>query len=143
MGKKFQLTGASVILYKEGQILLQQRKDNLCWGYHGGAIELGEVVEEAAKRELYEETGLEAHDLDLYGVFSGPDLYNKYPDGNEAYIIDIVFICKTYGGEMRAQASEVVDLKWFDIGCLPEAISPPVKPVLDQFVRECLEGVHD
>jgi len=61
-GKKpFHLFGASVIIHKNGKILLQQRRDNKCWGYHGGRVELGEVVEEAVKRELFEETGLTAN----------------------------------------------------------------------------------
>lgn len=55
MGKKFQLCGASVILYKDNKVLLQQIKDNKCWGYHGGAVEMGEKVEDATKRELLEE----------------------------------------------------------------------------------------
>ena len=53
--------GASVIVEDaEGRILLQLRSDNLCWGYAGGSVELDEVVEDAAKRELLEETGLTA-----------------------------------------------------------------------------------
>ena len=48
--------GASVIVEdKEGRILLQLRSDNHCWGYAGGSVELDEEVEEAAKRELFEE----------------------------------------------------------------------------------------
>lgn len=96
MGKKFQLCGASVILYKDNKVLLQQRSDNKCWGYPGGAIEMGEKVEDAARRELLEETGLIANNLELYGVFSGPEQYHVYPDGNEAYIIDIVYLCNDF-----------------------------------------------
>ncbi len=49
--------GASVIVEdRQGRILLQLRCDNHCWGYAGGSGELDEVVEEAAKRELFEET---------------------------------------------------------------------------------------
>lgn len=49
--------GASVIVEdRQGRILLQLRCDNHCWGYAGGSVELDEVVEEAAKRELFEET---------------------------------------------------------------------------------------
>lgn len=63
--------GASVIIEnKEGKILLQKRKDNHCWGYAGGSVELNENVEDAAKRELFEETGLTANSLELFGVFS-------------------------------------------------------------------------
>jgi 8-oxo-dGTP pyrophosphatase MutT (NUDIX family) len=79
MGKVFQLCGASIILYRNNEVLLQKRTDNQCWGYHGGAIEVGEIVEDAAKRELFEETGLTANRIELYGVFSGPDQYHVYP----------------------------------------------------------------
>ncbi|MBS7528846.1 NUDIX domain-containing protein [Fusibacter paucivorans] len=78
MGKVFQLCGASIILYRNNEVLLQKRTDNQCWGYHGGAIEVGEIVEDAAKRELFEETGLTANRIELYGVFSGPDQYHVY-----------------------------------------------------------------
>ena len=43
--------GASVIVENgDGQILLQKRKDNHCWAYAGGSVELDEVVEDAARR---------------------------------------------------------------------------------------------
>ena len=45
--------GASVIVVdSDNRILLQLRSDNHCWGYAGGSVELDEVVEDAAKREL-------------------------------------------------------------------------------------------
>jgi 8-oxo-dGTP pyrophosphatase MutT (NUDIX family) len=138
MGRKFQLCGASVIIYKDQQVLLQQRTDNKCWGYHGGAVEMGEKVEAAAKRELYEETGLTAKSLTLFGVFSGPEQYHVYPDGNEAYIIDIVYLCNDFEGELRRQENEVLDLAWFDMDKLPENLSPPIKTALLQFCRESL-----
>jgi len=133
MGKKFQLCGASIIIYKDNKVLLQQRADNKCWGYHGGAVEMGEKVEDAAKRELLEETGLVANDLSLYGVFSGPEQYYVYPDGNEAYIIDIVYLCNDFTGDIYAQESEVLRLKWFDFDKIPENLSPPIKSVLIKF----------
>ena len=50
--------GASVILEdKQGRVLLQKRTDNHCWGYPGGSTDLDERVEDAAARELFEETG--------------------------------------------------------------------------------------
>lgn len=136
MGKVFQMIGASVIIYQDNKILLQQRKDNKSWGYHGGRIELGEIVEEAAKRELLEETGLTANSLELFGVFSGPELYHIYPDGNEVHIIDIVFLCNDFSGTPVFQAEECLDLKWFEFDSIPEDLSPPIIPALKKFIKK-------
>lgn len=135
MNRVFQSCGASVIIYKDKKILLQQRKDNKCWAYHGGHVEIGEKVEDTAKRELMEETGLTALSLELFGVFSGPELRYVYPDGNEVHIIDIVYLCDDFEGEMRRQSSEVLELKWFDIEEIPEKLSPPIIPALKKFVE--------
>ena len=100
--------GASVIVEdKEGRILLQLRSDNHCWGYAGGSVELDEDVEEAAKRELFEETGLVAKELTLFGVFSGKDTHYVYPNGDEVSNVDIVYICKDYSGDLLCQEGEV------------------------------------
>ena len=55
-------------------------------------MEIDEKVEDAAKRELYEETSLIAKELTLLGVFSGEDMHNFYPNGDEVSNVDIVFI---------------------------------------------------
>ena len=128
-----QCCGASVIIHKNNKILLQQRKDNQCWGYVGGYVEMGEVVEEAAKREMYEESGLTAQALQLFGVFSGPELHHIYPDGSEVYIIDIVFTCDRFTGNLRPQKSEVLNLKWFNHDDIPENLSHTIKPALMKF----------
>lgn len=123
--------GASVILEdKNGRVLLQKRADNHMWGYAGGSVELDEKVEDAAKRELFEETGLIANSLELFGVFSGKELHYIYPNGDEVSNIDVVYICRDYCGELKRQEDEVVELKFFDYANLPEKLSPPIKPVL-------------
>ncbi len=128
--------GASVILVNDkNEILLQKRHDNGCWGYHGGSVELDEVVEDAAKRELVEETGLIAYNLELFGVFSGPDTHYVYPNGDEVSNVDIVYVCRKYHGEINRQKSEVDELKFFCIYSLPENISPPNMKALLKFVE--------
>lgn len=123
--------GASVIVEDaQGRILLQLRSDNHCWGYAGGSIELNEVVEEAAARELFEETGLIADKLELFGIFSGKDTHYVYPNGDEVSNIDIVYLCRDYHGTLRCQAGEVDSLRFFSADELPENISAPlVKPM--------------
>lgn len=127
--------GARVIVEDEdNRILLQLRRDNHCWGYPGGSVKLDEEVENAAKRELFEETGLIAHDLELFGVFSGKDLHYIYPNGDEVSNIDIVFLCKHYSGTLTPQKDEVDDLQFFSIETIPDNISPPVKKQIQLWI---------
>ena len=128
--------GASVIVEDEkGRILLQRRSDNHCWGYCGGSVELDETVEDAAKRELFEETGLTANRLELFGVFSGKDLHYIYPNGDEVSNIDIVYICRDYTGTLQKQEQEVEELKFFALNEIPQKISPPVQKPLNQWIE--------
>ena len=106
---------------------LQKRADNHCWGYAGGSVELDEVVEDAAKRELFEETGLIAKELTLFGVFSGKETHYVYPNGDEVSNVDIVYLCKNYTGELKCQESEVEDLRFFPADDLPGNLSPPIR----------------
>lgn len=125
------IVGASVIVVNDrGETLLQRRVDNGLWGYHGGCTELYERVEDAARREMHEETGLTADSMTLLGVFSGPEMAYTYPNGDQACVVDTVFLCDSFHGEMRMQAEEVSELKWFAPSALPPDITPTCKPAL-------------
>lgn len=125
------IVGASTIVANEkGQVLLQRRADNGLWGYHGGCTELYEDVELAARRELKEETGLTAGKMTLFNVSSGPEMAYTYPNGDQAYVVDCVFLCQDFTGEIRPQKEEVTELRWFAADALPEEITPTCRPAL-------------
>lgn len=127
--------GASVIVEDaQGRVLLQLRSDNHCWGYAGGSVELDEVVEDAAKRELQEETGLISQELELFGVFSGKDCHYVYPNGDEVSNVDIVYVCRKYTGTLRCQPGEVEQLRFFALDEIPQNISPPIRKPLEEWV---------
>lgn len=133
--------GAGIIVEDpEGRVLLQLRADNRCWGYCGGSIEPDERVEDAARRELFEETGLLAKELELFGVWSGPELHYVYPNGDEVSNIDIVFLCRSWSGELKPQPGEVDDLRFFSAGEIPENLSPPIRPALTKWREEKIRG---
>ena len=138
--------GASVIVEDaQGRILLQLRADNHCWGYAGGSVEPDEIVENAAKRELFEETGLIAEEMELFGIYSGPELHYMYPNGDEVSNIDIVYLCKRFSGTLKCQEGEVDALRFFSIKEIPENISKPMrKPIQDWVERKSkYESIQD
>ena len=129
------MIGAAVLIVDEqNRLLLMKRSDSGCWGPPGGAVELGEVVETAARREVREETNLELGEMSLFGVFSGPELFYVYPNGDEVYNVTIVYLTRDWRGEVRLN-SEHTSWRWFAPEDMPEAISPPIRPVLAQFVQ--------
>lgn len=128
------MVGASV-----KRVLLQLRKDNECWGLPGGSLELGETLEEVARRELYEEKGFIAVNLTLFQTFSRPEFFYKYPHGDEVYNVVTTYICEDYKGNMKLQESEVKELQFFYLDNLPRNISPSDLPVLDQFIENSMK----
>lgn len=130
------MVGATVFVFDEkGRLLLLKRRDNQCWGPPGGAVEPGEVVEEAAKRETLEETGLELGELSLYGVFSGEDQFYRYPNGDEVHNVTIVYLARVQGGEIQISA-EHTDWGYFPPSEIPSEISPPIIPILKKLLAE-------
>jgi 8-oxo-dGTP pyrophosphatase MutT (NUDIX family) len=134
--KPLLLCGASVIITdKEGKVLMLLRSDNDCWCLPGGAMDLGENLEDTALREVYEETGLQVTDLKLFSVFSGEQLHYVYPHGDEVYIVDAVYQTSSYTGDITVN-NESRLYKWFDISNLPENITPPSIPVINKLKQE-------
>lgn len=125
---------AALIVDEQNRLLLMKRSDSGCWGPPGGAVELGEVVEAAARREVREETGLELGDLSLFGVYSGPELFYRYPNGDEVHNVTIVYLARFTGGDIRLNGEHTA-WDWFARADIPENISPPIQPVIAQFKR--------
>ncbi|NJP41029.1 NUDIX domain-containing protein [Oscillospiraceae bacterium HV4-5-C5C] len=129
--------GASVIAEdSRGRILLQQRQDNGIWAYAGGSVELDETVEEAARREFFEETGLQAGQLELLGVFSSPRMHFVYPNGDEVSNIDLVYICRDWQGQLQNDPAEVIKLGFFMPDALPQPIFEANRPALQAYLDQ-------
>lgn len=127
------VVGAAVLVVDDqDRLLLMKRSDSGCWGLPGGVAEPGEVVENTAKRETLEETGLHIRSMDFFGVFSGPELYYKYPNGDEVYNVTLVYLSCDISGDIRLN-EEHTAWRWFAPVDIPDDLSPPIKPVIQKF----------
>jgi 8-oxo-dGTP pyrophosphatase MutT (NUDIX family) len=115
------LNFAAACVVQDGEILLQRRSDDRKWGIPGGAIELGESADEAALREVTEETGLQVRIDELLGVYT--KYRHSYPNGDIAQPVTMFFRCSRVGGELRASDHETLDLQYFPLGGVPPLMS--------------------
>jgi 8-oxo-dGTP pyrophosphatase MutT (NUDIX family) len=132
------MVGATILIVDEhDRLLLMKRSDSGLWGPPGGSTEPGERVEEAAIRETFEETGLKVREMSLFGVFSGPELYYRYPNGDEVYNVTIVYLSRDWTGRVRLD-HEHTGFAWFPRKTIPPfaQISPPIVPVIEKFKAE-------
>ncbi len=104
------------ILVDNGKILLVKRGRDPFKDYYalpGGFVEYGETVEDAIKREIQEETGLEVVIRGILGIYSSP---NRDPRG---HTISIVFVLEKKGGNLRA-GDDASNVEFIDIKKLPQ-----------------------
>jgi 8-oxo-dGTP pyrophosphatase MutT (NUDIX family) len=132
---------AGVIIMNElKEILLVHRSDNDTWGLPGGWLELGETVEEAARREIFEETGLTLGKVEFLGVYSGKEVYHVYPNGQEVFFVISVFVSEDYKGNTLEDGVETKEISFFNMDNLPAIINPPCKTILVDFISKYKKG---
>ncbi len=97
------------IFNEEGQVLLIKRSDNGRWGLPAGFCEVNQTPRENLRREVREETGLEAEVGALIDVFSV--LPGEYGQPNTLY--SLLFLCKATGGTL-APSHETPVVGYYD-----------------------------
>ena len=135
-----QCAASIICVDKDGRILLGKRSDNKKWGYSGGAVEIDEYVEDCAKRELFEEMGLVAEELEFFFVNSGPEAHYIYPNGDEVSNFEVIYLCRKWHGEPKSLDGEMLDLRFFACDEIDlSEISPPIRRVVEKYITDCNE----
>ncbi|MFD1467823.1 NUDIX domain-containing protein [Hymenobacter caeli] len=96
----------------EGQVLLVRHANNNVWVAPGGMIEVDETPEQAARREMREETGCEVELLGILGVYGGPAFRVRYQNGDEVAYVMTVFEARITGGELKPDGQETLETRF-------------------------------
>lgn len=99
------LTTDCVVFDGRGRVLLIRRKNPPFQGGYalpGGFVEIGERIEDACRRELSEETGLNVGKLRLVGVYSDPERDPRGHTCSVAYLSQVDDAIPTAGDDAAA-----------------------------------------
>ncbi|WP_112179860.1 MULTISPECIES: NUDIX hydrolase [Paraliobacillus] len=134
--KVIMVVSGAFVFDRENRVLMQKRSDNGQWGLPGGFMDLGESVQGTAKREVYEETGLLLEELELFGIYSGPQYDKTFSNGDQVSLVLISFICKKYSGELVESNEESLQNKFYSLDELPECIFTEHKMLIDDLLSK-------
>lgn len=116
--------GVGVIVIREGLILLGKRIGSLgagTWALPGGHLEFGESVEDCARREVLEETGLE-----IQSVEPGPYANNFFASEGKHYITLFVTARCPTGKPRVLDPNKCSTWQWFRWSELPQPLFAPL-----------------
>ncbi len=115
--------GVFALIFDERRLLLGHRRDIDWWNLPGGGMEASETVDEALRREVREETGLEVEVEQLVGVYSKPQKQE----------VVLTFRCHVIGGMLQA-TKENRENRYF----APDAIPHNTLPKHRQRIEDAL-----
>jgi len=100
------------LILRRGRILLVERGQEPLKGYWslpGGAVETGELLEDALRREVREETGLEVRPVAMFKIFER--ILRDARDTPEYHFVVVDYRCRVVGGELRP-GDDVSQVAW-------------------------------
>lgn len=125
------------IIQNSSSILLIKRSNDPYknqFALPGGFVNKGETIEEAIKREVYEETSLEVHPIDILGVYSDP---KRDPRG---HMMTVVFIVLVIRGN-PSSGDDAKEISWIPIEKINDIkIAFDHKLVIHDYLRWKKEG---
>lgn len=124
---RFTVTAGAVVRDERGRVLLLEHvfRAGNGWGIPGGFIERGEQPEEAVRRELREEVGLELEEAELAFVRTL----------NRPTQVEIIFRCRPRGS-MGPRSMEIKHAQWFALDQLPEGLTRDQRRIIERALKQ-------
>ena len=126
--RKFPKIGVGVIIRKGNKVLLGKRRNAHgagTWSFPGGHLELNEEIEDCAKREVMEETGLKIKNLKRVAFTN--DIF-----GNNLHYVTLYVLADYDSGEARVMEPDKCEIwQWFDWNKLPEPLFLPIQNLVE------------
>ena len=122
--------GVAAVILREGRVLLGERIGSHgahTWATPGGHLELGESIEECAKRETFEETGLVVDSFQKLSFTN--DIFEKE---NKHYVTLFVLASCSSGEPQVTEPEKCKQWKWFELDKLPEQLFLPLTNLLKE-----------
>jgi 8-oxo-dGTP diphosphatase len=130
MMSKLPKVGVGVIVIKENRVLLGKRRSEHgygTWSFPGGHLEFYEDVEDCARREVMEETGISIRNLRRCAYTN--DIFLK--EGK--HYVTLYVISEYDSGELKVMEPDKCEKwEWFEWSNLPEPLFLPVKNLIKQ-----------
>ena len=130
--RKLILNCAGALIIQDDKILFQRRTDNGKWGLIGGLLEMNETYEEAALREIREETGLEVKLNAFLGIFHNHNMV--WSNGDAAHVISAMYTASIITGEPRVD-EESLELQFFSREEIPDLFAEDHVACLDAYFK--------
>jgi mutator protein MutT len=118
--------GARVMIIKNDSVLLVKHTYQNHYFLPGGMVKRGETFEQAARRELKEEVGIDLKEIKLFGVYN-----NFYESKNDSIV---VFLCLEYQlKDNKNKDIEIETFNFFKLNELPKDISPGTRRRIEEY----------
>jgi len=122
-------------MIEDGRLLLIQRgrpPGEGLWAVPGGKVQFGETLTEAVRREVFEETGLQARPGRV--VWAGDSIGPGEPPAWHYCLVD--FLCEVEGGDLQV-GDDAAAIAWVPLG---EAREYPLTPTMFELL-DVLESI--